>query len=104
MTTFFAGEYYFIRAALLRYFLSSEFKRNVYNRRSRIRAVELEDVSRLRLYFNGRNLEILQQEIAFNFFIFKYYFSVRGWETLPHMDNNSVIIEHDSTGRGYMNF
>ena len=62
-------------------------------------AVELEDMSRLRLYFDRSDPEILQQEIAFNFL---YYFSLRGRETLPHMGKNSVIIEHDSTGRRYM--
>lgn len=62
-------------------------------------AIELNDMAKLRAYFDRSNPTILLEEVVFNLL---YYFSLRGRETLPYLNRNSIAIETDSTGRSYL--
>jgi integrase len=62
-------------------------------------AIEYADMAKIKQHFDRSTATILQQEIMFNFM---YYFSLRGRETLPLLNKNSIICEKDSNDRQYL--
>lgn len=62
-------------------------------------AIEVDDIIKIRTYFDRSSPLILQREVAFNII---YYFNLRGRETLSFLEKSNISIETDSNAKKYL--
>lgn len=61
--------------------------------------IEMNDMAKIKQYFDRSSPEALQNEIIFNLI---YFFGFRGRETLPLLSKESINIETDSNGKRFL--
>jgi len=77
----------------------AKFKNSGQKKESTYEVIQVEDMMKIRTYFDRSNGEALQREIMFNLI---YYFGLRGRETLPKLTKESITSKKSSTGKRYL--
>lgn len=81
-----------LRSMVAKYLQSNQPKRKEYE------AITESDISKIRTYFQRKNLTMLQEEVIFNII---YFFGLRGRENLRSLTFGAIEIKEDDSGAKY---